>query len=62
MSALFNNPNFQAVMMLIAAISALDCARDGQPLLASVQMACSAFWMFRLWGGLRAQKQGEGQS
>lgn len=62
MIALFNNPKFQVVMMLWASFMALDNARRGDALMSMLMIACSAFWMFRVWGGLRSQKQGERQS
>ena len=56
MIALFNNPKFQVVMMLWASFCAWDDARRGDALMSMLMIVCSAFWMFRVWGGLRERE------
>jgi len=58
MTRLFNSPSFQAAMMLAFALEALSESRGDQLWMAYVMIVCSAFWMFRVWGGLRTQEHG----
>lgn len=58
---LFNDPRFQVPVMLWTAFLALDSACLGEALRTFAMIACTCFWMFRIWGGLRNQKQGEEQ-
>lgn len=62
MIALFNNPKFQVFMMLFSAAQAFDTSRHDESILACALMLCACFWMFRVWGGLRAQNEGREQS
>jgi hypothetical protein len=55
--ALFNNTNFQVVMMLHFACEALDCSIRHPAWTAYAMIACSAYWMFRVWGGLRERSE-----
>lgn len=57
MIALFNNPKFQVVMMLLGSLMAWDNARCGEVLMSSLMIGCSVFWMFRVWGGLRERSE-----
>ena len=53
MTWLLNHPITRVVMLLWCSVLALMYAREGNQFWAYTMILCAAWWLFRVWEGLR---------